>query len=231
MTTAEARDTEECELHFDEGLHIYHVERGRRDPTGRWVPWTRIPLPSVTQVLNAEKIVDYSMVPAFMLEYKAEIGTEAHRAAELWDRGDLDQNSVDERVLPYLEAWWTFRDASGFEIEQNEQRLWHPEPIRYHPHLAYAGTVDRIGLLNGKRVVLEIKTTASLLPGTAIQCAAYLEAFNYDRPREEQATGRVAVWLRNDGTYQLKTFEDQRADFHVFTSALVTYEWKKRHAC
>jgi hypothetical protein len=186
-------------------------------------------VPSVTQVLSP--LVDYSMVPDFMLNYAADRGTQAHYACELFDGNDLEEETLDERLVPYLSAWKAFRRDSGFQIEANEQRLWNPRH-------RYAGTVDRVGILNGRRVVLELKTTSQLMPATAVQCSAYMWAFNESRPKPEQARGCVAVHLRPDGSYRLMVYSNPREHFAAFLalrypeqpgSEQVLEMWKLKH--
>lgn len=203
------------DLVFDAENHLYYVDG--------------IEIPSVTTILRP--LVDYSMVPDFMLDYAADRGTQAHLACELFDRNDLDESDLDERLIPYLGAWKKFRTDSGFVIEANEQRLWNPRH-------KYCGTCDRVGMLNRRRVVLEIKTTSTLMPATAVQCAAYLEAFNAGKPKGEHARGCVAVHLRNDGTYRLHTYANPREHFAAFLALLydelpgseqVLEMWKLKH--
>ena len=47
-----------------------------------------VQIPSVTQILNAVGLVDYSQIPEAILDHKAEIGTAAHAAAHYFDEGD-----------------------------------------------------------------------------------------------------------------------------------------------
>jgi hypothetical protein len=203
MTTLAA---EPVGLRFDPEAHEYRFD-------GEVVP-------SVTQVLAP--IVDYSAVPAFMLNYAADRGTQAHYACELYDADELDEESLDERLVPYVEAWKAFRAESGFTIEHSEQRL-------YHPRYRYAGTCDRVGILNGRRTVLEIKTTATLLPATAVQCAAYQAAFNETAPAAMRAKGCVAVHLRPDGSYRLERYEDTREHFAAFVALLTLKNWRAKY--
>jgi hypothetical protein len=172
-------------------------------------------IPSVTQVLSRANMPDYSAIPPFQLEWAAKRGTLAHLLCE-WDDDPemvIDWESVDERLYPYLNAYRQFREHTGFVIEANEQRLWNPRH-------RYAGTVDRVGMLTGRRVVLELKTTSVLHPATAIQTSAYLHAYNESRPKAEQARGCVAVHLRGDGTYRLQKYDNPRDHFACFLALL-----------
>jgi len=91
-------------------------------------------LPSVTEILAAEGFID----DRFFDEWSRDRGTYVHLATHLDDMGDLDEDTVDPVIVPYLEAWRRFKKESGFMVEQSEISL---ASKAYH----YAGTIDRIG--------------------------------------------------------------------------------------
>jgi len=178
-------------------------------------------LPSVTQVLEDVGIIDYSFLPAEDRQKYLTRGSAAHLATQLDDEGDLDEDTVDPAIAPYLVAWRGFRSDSGFTPALIEHRGFSPEH-------GYAGTLDRSGTFSGKPTtmyILDIKT------GTApwwvrVQLAAY-SAF-FDGPRKYP---RIAVELHDDGTYRVSEEfpgRDWQKDFSVFTSALEVYRAKRR---
>ena len=85
----------------------------------------------------------------------------------------------------------------------------------------YAGTIDRTGRLNSKKVLIDIKT-GSPHPATDIQLAAYEELL--DGGAEEV----YALYLRDNGSYSLIKKRDNK-NFAVFRSALHLYYYKKEH--
>ena len=125
-------------------------------------------------------------------------------------------------VHPYLVAWIRFIDDTGFRVEMNEQFVFHD---RYF----YAGTLDRVGLLNGVRSVIDIKTVAVLGPHTGVQLAAYQEALNSNLKKADHINKRFAVQLKPDSTYRLQPYTD-KSDFSVFTSLLNIHNWRQKHA-
>lgn len=92
-------------------------------------------LPSVTQILKASKMTPDGY--AFIDPYYLQRGTYIHLASEYYDRGCLDEDSLDPAIIPYVNAYKTFRRDFGGQIVGIEKRLWHPK-------LKYAGIVDRI---------------------------------------------------------------------------------------
>lgn len=168
-------------LEFEDESHTYR--------------WDGAVVPSVTQLLKPVGF-DYDSIPRHIVQHASERGTAVHAATEFYDDGDLDEDSVDLEILPYVQAWRLFREQSGFQVFRSEVRV-------YSERHGFAGTFDCLGVLNRQLAIVEKKTTAQLHPSTAIQVSAYMRAFNEGKPREEQAKRCYSVWLRRDGTYRL----------------------------
>jgi hypothetical protein len=136
------------------------------------------PVPSVTQVLG-------DLLPGYQAsEWHMQRGTAMHACAAMVAQGvafDHDPQ-LDGRVM----ALRAFFRAVPLKVAAVEQRL-------YSPTYRYAGTCDLVGELNGRRVVLDWKST---LTGAAkYQVAAYgqILGINYG----------LAVEIREDGFYRM----------------------------
>jgi hypothetical protein len=164
-------------------------------------------LPSVTQVLTAEGFIDRT----FFTDYGRERGTMVHKATALDDMGALDEDSIDPILVPYLEAWRAFKRDSRIEIVNIEEPL-------YHKTYLFAGTPDRIGELNGKWAIIDIKHVS--LPWAALQLSAYGILDNLTTAK------RLAVELNGNGKYSVREYTD-RKDKDIFLAALACYQWKK----
>lgn len=190
-------------LTFDAELHQYAY-------MGRVVP-------SVTQILKP--LTDFDSVPAGVLAAASAFGTAVHKACELWDLGDLDEDSLDPQLAPYLQAWKQFmadHDCAWIHVEQ---------PI-VHKQLRYAGTPDRAGLVRGEEAVVDLKSTMALYPSVGPQLAAYDAAL---QPKTNaQRLKRYGVQLKPDGSYVVKEYKDL-TDFAVFASLLTVRNWCAQH--
>ena len=164
----------------------------------------------VSEVLAIAGLTD----PSFFTDRGSERGTAAHATCALDDIGDLDETSVDPIVAPYLAAWRKFRSEMKPEILAVE------EPVESVAMGFCTGGIDRRVMLDGRETILDIKT-GSPLPEHAIQLAAYCLLF----PR---IMARGCVYLRDDGSYQIRMFHD-RKDFAVFKAALTVAAWKKEN--
>ena len=82
--------------------------------------------------------------------------------------------------------------------------------------------------MEGKRTILDIKTSKISSPATAIQLSAYLGAFNEGKKQEEKATQRLAIHLNEKGEYKLKKYIDKN-DINIFIAALSIFNWRKKN--
>lgn len=118
------------------------------------------PVPSVTQALHgAGMLPDYSRLDPFYRER----GSAVHAAIHLDLRGELDEESVDEEVAPYLDR---FRHWAA---EVDLRPIWIEGPLAC-PVYRYAGTPDCLGMSKLGLVLPDWKA-GQYEPGHAIQVA------------------------------------------------------------
>ena len=92
-------------------------------------------IPSVSDILKP--LENYSMVDPQMLARASEFGTNVHKAIELWLRGTLNEDTLDDglkKPLAGTKEWFRPYIMSGAKYEVEKRR--------YHPKLKYAGTID-----------------------------------------------------------------------------------------
>jgi hypothetical protein len=193
-------------IEFDEPTHRYTVDG--------------VVTPSVTQILEAAGISDFSGVPADVLARAAARGTAVHQAAWFDDQDDLDETTLDPAITGYLTAWRKFKADNGVVVKLIEQRIYSP--------LGYVGTFDRLITMAKHGEVMPDLKTGEESPSWRIQLAAYLKGFH--GPQSPKCR-RVAVKLRNNGTYTLHWYEqkDLNRDFNVFAAALAVFQFRKEN--
>lgn len=187
-------------LTFDESRHEYRFG-------GSLVP-------GVTSIL--EPLIDFSRVPREVLERKRDLGSRVHEACHYWDEDDLEMESVEADVEPYLEAWRRFRAETQCEILACEQRV-------YEPAMRYAGTLDRVIVYRGFKWLVDLKTAFSTPHSAGPQTAAYLRAL-----RDPSVTHRAALLLRADGAYKFDHLTDPN-DMAAFMACLQIFRFKESH--
>lgn len=186
-------------LTFEETLHRYFFE-GRE-------------LPSVTAVLADNRLgADFSRVAPDTLEQARRLGSAVHVALHYDDEGTLDATTIDPLVAPYLEAWRRFRTERRVAIVAMERR--YADPV-----YGFAGTLDRIALADGRRVLLDVKTGG--VEGAHYQTAAYLHLAG-----EPAGTRRWAVQLHPERAVPYTVHPHaQPTDWRIFRAALeLTHE-------
>jgi hypothetical protein len=188
-------------LKFDAAKHEYR--------------WSDQIVPSVTSIISP-LISHLSVVPPDQLERARQEGKAIHRMVELSCKGELE--SVPEWLHGHLEAWRRFVAETRFECWATEEPLYHP--------LGYAGTPDLIGKLK-RPCVIDIKRSLYAGPAIALQLAAYKEAWNRQRGKDERVVDRFALQLRAEGTYRLVPYEDDE-DWTTFLALLTTYRWERK---
>lgn len=173
--------------------------------------------PSVSTILSL--FADYSRVPKGVLEAKRLLGRAVHKAVELYEAGTLDPDSVDDITEPYLEGWIRLKCDMPF-------RVFAAEEIVHSKRFHYCGRLDLNAELAGHRWQLDLKCVDQMSPATALQTAAYAEAWNEMHP-DLKITRRAGVQMRPDGSYRLFPYNapDHRNDFNLFVNALSIRNW------
>lgn len=190
-------------LTFDEKLHQYRING--------------VVVPSVTAITSP--LFDFAGIPKDILERKRQIGTALHKAIELHIADDLDMDSVDPAVQPYLKAFIKWVNESGFKPDETEKQV-------HSVLLKFVGTLDLNGwTAKGKRAVVDYKSTYSLSTVTGIQTAGYALASIEMGDKIEE---RYALHLKPDGTYNFVPHKD-RMEFEHFKTLLNFYRIKEKY--
>lgn len=193
---------------FDSAEHLYSTDKGK-------------PVPSVTQMVDGLGFTDFENVPGETLERKRLLGDSVHFATKLDDEDALDWSTVHESTVGYILAYENFKVETGFVPDP----AWTEKSMIHTLNgMPYGLTVDRVGTLRGVKhpCVVELKCTYRPEETWRIQTAGY------EPPVREALgvyVGRVAVQLKDDGTFKLFLYENPR-DRDIFVSCLALTHWK-----
>jgi hypothetical protein len=166
-------------------------------------------LPGVSTILTP--IVDFGDAPMDKVRAAAVRGKHVHKACELWDAGDLDEDALDPVLVPYLAGWKAFRRDFGCQWDACEI----PE---YHPVHHYGGTPDRRGHWKKKRILVDLKATYKLNDSVEVQLAGY-DLLDTLGPADELWSVRVT----KNATYERHVHRKCHA---TFLSLLNIYKWR-----
>jgi hypothetical protein len=182
-------------LELDEATHTYTLD-GRR----------------IIGVSEALRILDdRSKVDPFYLER----GRLIHLATEYYDRDELNESTIDERIRPYLDAYIKFREDTGFIPALIEHKL-------YHPSYFYAGTLDRVGNF-GYDLLLDLKSGVRIKLDD-LQGVAYWELCRGNKISIKRV---FDLYLNEDGNYKLEPIDNPKLLLPVFLAALTCVRFKE----
>jgi hypothetical protein len=209
---------------FDEDSHIYTV-RG-------------VEIPGCTRVIDHGGLLPYQFIRADILERKSKIGREAHRVTALYDANRLAIESVDPRIVGYLDSWIAFRRMTKFVPRLREFRT-----IANVDGMRYGMTIDAEGYCGSERTMsttAEIKCTAGIMPHHYIQSAGYAlglpmkagltKAFVESAMLRYAARRKWIVILRPNGKpkiYDVEGMDHAEAFLHLLWVATWKAKYKK----
>lgn len=110
-------------------------------------------LPSVSELTRFISKEIYGEVNQYTLDRAADRGTRVHKVTEALDK--YGEAECDDDILPYLQAYLEFRKKHKCEWQMIEKAMYHPEQM-------YAGQIDRYGIVDGERSIVDIKTTSQI---------------------------------------------------------------------
>lgn len=162
-------------------------------------------LPRVTDIIRAVLPNE----PTCAGDWHLRRGQMLHKAIALALRGRLDRASVDERILPRLEA----AEKAVRELGLRPDRA-QIESTLVHPTLRYQGTPDYIE--EGTIVDWKSSVTAAAEP----QLGAYALLCP-----EKTVKRLYAVELHDGGTYQVHSYKPDRAK-RIWLAIYTLYGWQ-----
>lgn len=142
-------------LVFDEVLHKYFVD-GKE-------------LPSVTTIIR--RVLGDT---GHGTQWHMDRGSAAHELYALMGAGeDLGLYEYDQRLTGNVAAWLDWHSRERVEVEAVERQMCHISA-------GYAGTVDAVVMIRGKRWIIDYKASASARD--ELQLAAYKEMWESNYP-------------------------------------------------
>ena len=184
----------EPRITFDKDGHVYTVDGET--------------FPSVTQILGDVGIID----TRFYKHQHTLRGNIVHECTALIDNGIADADSfLDGGFGGYITAYERFKRECNFKPESIEKYVACMEH-------RYAGTIDRVGALGNRSVILDLKT-GHKERWHELQLAAYRYAHG------STTHGIFGLYLSDDGKYKVVE-HDYTKGLSVFLNALSLYRWR-----
>ena len=155
-------------------------------------------VPSVSEIIRFAEREVYKEPNKFQMDQAADRGTRVHKACEELDR--TGSCECDGDIAGYVNAYAKFLADNKVEWDMIEQPV-----IGLGGR--YAGTLDRLGKLNDKKVILDIKTTRTITGKHKVlygaQMSMYAAARTPDNKGLPDDADLYILQLKDDGTYKL----------------------------
>jgi len=191
------------ELVFDDEPHIYRLDG--------------FEIPSVTTIMEPLSNAKYKGISDATLNNAAEKGTAVHNAIENYIKFGIDDVPPEHRG--YFEAFLDWWNAEHPEVISSEVKI-------YHKILRYGGTIDLLVIIEGKLVLVDIKTTAALMDSTCgVQLEAYSQALKSHGIEIER---KCILHLKKDGKYTVRDYKtNDPVRWKVFGALKSVYDYIK----
>lgn len=192
------------------------------DPIEHRYTLNGLPIPSVTNRLKRMFPTRFSGIPKDVLAHAAERGTAIHVGIELLAKDDLDWDTVDKEIRPYIEAWQAFLKERQYRI------VWSEVRVASKKHW-FAGTLDHLAIDGHQRIIIDVKTGEIEEEGAVsvrLQTAAYGIAWDEMNPKTKHDR-RMCVRLTSDGKFHVIEHND-REDYQAFLRGLSHVNWVDR---
>ena len=152
----------------------------------------------------------------------ADIGTQIHSICDRIDKGEtIPLDLLDDKIRNGVQAYLNWCKDVKWQFLEGEF-------IIYDTDHKYAGTVDKLGMVNGKLALVDIKTGSAVYPEHLLQLAAYSAAYHKLNPDEQIEEFYIIKLGKDDGKFEaVKIEEDMNYLFNVFLAAKKIWEWKK----
>ena len=149
-------------------------------------------VPSVSEILRFISREVYGDVTQFRLDHAADRGHNVHSACEQLDR--FGSAEIDAEIEPYINAYIQFR--------KDHKPVWSKiEHAMHSETYGFAGTLDRYGVMEGRPVIIDIKSSYKVEKALV---TAQLNA--YEILADENNLPVIDLFvlhLKKDGTYKL----------------------------
>lgn len=151
-------------------------------------------------------------------EAAADLGTRAHQAINaLIDGGTMD---LTEDVKPAVDGFLKFIEESNLKIEHGDRKI---ISMKY----GYGGSLDALGLENGRIVVVDFKTSSAIYPEYGLQVAAYCQAFQETYGLDYLPEAYILRLGKTKPEFEFRKVESLDKCLKWFLNALELYQFQK----
>ncbi len=201
---------------------------------------------SVTTILG---IIDKPALTGWLkkMVYQATVDGAKDYAEVLAYVNKISKDAMDlgTRVHEYAEQYGTGVTPAKYDDCMGYYKAYHQWLLDYSPELienettvtskkyGYKGTLDKLVMIDGKKVLVDIKTGKYIYETVELQASAYKQAYEEERPDERPIDEcRVLLLEKGDDGQPTGKHKFELLEYHpeVFNSVLNVFLWSKDKA-
>ncbi len=138
-------------------------------------------------------------------EKAASLGSNVHKIIELIFKSEMGLsdllNAIDSEIYPSMTAFLAWNNLHDVKVLGSEE-------IVYHNKYEYAGTLDFRCILDGKKYIIDFKTSKRIYPEMLFQLASYKHAYEYMHPEDTGYKIGVLRLDKNNKGFEWKTWDE-----------------------
>jgi hypothetical protein len=182
-------DSENQRLTFTDLRFYLHKE------SGNWFP-------SVSTILDAypksaqffQWLKENGDTADSIRDEAADTGGVVHHLTELYDKGEEVNCLTESGNVAYSSLAWAMFERYVEFSERFSPEILDMEVNMVSPELGFGGTRDRLIVLDGKKLLIDIKTSNALHNHYWLQMAAYVKL--YEKLTGDKVDGIAILWLK-----------------------------------
>lgn len=120
-------------------------------------------------------------------------GSLVHQLCERYSQGEVVSILSADGVIQYSTRQWSMFERYVEFIQKFKPKILMAEFNIISPKLGYAGTIDMLAEINGKRYIVDIKTSGAIHKTYWLQLSAYKKLF--EEKYKETVDGYCILWL------------------------------------
>jgi len=161
----------------------------------------------------------------------ADIGTMIHEWIDSYIKSLIEKKNPPKRPLnkemkAAVDGFFKWAKENKVQIIANEQKV-------YSMKYKYAGTLDLEAMVNGKRTMIDIKSSNAIYPEYFLQAVAYSNARKEEFGNKFPGGLLIVRLSKEDKEKEIRPFEVRKVDekeikiyFNAFLNCLQIYKWK-----
>lgn len=153
------------------------------------------------------------------LKKAGDYGTLLHEAIERYIKTGKEEKFQNATLQKGYTDFLTWAKNNKVEFKLSEKKV-------YSRKYNFAGTLDFTAIVNGKKVVGDLKTSSGIWDEYWLQLAAYKHAIQEEFP-QTKVDHTLIIRCGKDGAFEVQELDDFEKNIKAFEGACALYEWQK----